>query len=338
VVDVKGADFGARGDGRTDDTASIQRAIDAVAGSGGTVRIPDGTYLINALAKDGRDGLRLGSRMTLSLAPGAILKAIPNAVPGCSILAAREVQDVTILGGTLQGDRDGHLGTEGEWGMGLTISRSNRIAVQDLTARDCWGDGFYVASASTGITFCGVTGDRNRRQGLSIVGASHMVVRGCRFTNTFGTAPECGIDVEPNSGETVQDLEIVDCELTNNRGGGFAGGPKATLASSAFFTNSRIHHNRIAGNGLYGIAISSCRGNSFQDNLVTGTQGVGMLLRTNALDMTVRGNTITGSTKDGMELEDCTGTVITGNRIKGNGGKAIRKTWNCGARIEGNAL
>lgn len=49
-VSVK--DFGAVGDGVTDDTASIQAAIDAVFNAGGgTVHIPTGTYLVSSIVK-----------------------------------------------------------------------------------------------------------------------------------------------------------------------------------------------------------------------------------------------------------------------------------------------
>ena len=43
-VSVK--DFGAVGDGATDDTAAFQRALDSLAEKGGTVFVPQGTYLI----------------------------------------------------------------------------------------------------------------------------------------------------------------------------------------------------------------------------------------------------------------------------------------------------
>jgi hypothetical protein len=42
VVNV--VDFGARGDGRADDAAAVQRAIDSLAGAGGTVHFPQGVY------------------------------------------------------------------------------------------------------------------------------------------------------------------------------------------------------------------------------------------------------------------------------------------------------
>jgi len=65
----------------TNDTAAIQMAINAVAGTGGTLLIPDGTYMINPIADSGRVGLRMASNMTLRLSSGAILKAITNSAP-----------------------------------------------------------------------------------------------------------------------------------------------------------------------------------------------------------------------------------------------------------------
>ena len=73
TVDVK--DKGAKGDGKTDDTAAIQSAIDDVAGANGTVFVPDGIYMVDAVRGK---SLRLGSDMTLKLADNAVLNAFPN--------------------------------------------------------------------------------------------------------------------------------------------------------------------------------------------------------------------------------------------------------------------
>jgi hypothetical protein len=41
TINIK--DTGAKGDGRTNDTEALRRAIDEVGGKGGTVFVPDGT-------------------------------------------------------------------------------------------------------------------------------------------------------------------------------------------------------------------------------------------------------------------------------------------------------
>lgn len=69
-VDVRA--FGARGDGGTDDTAAIRRAIEAaVADGGGTVSFPAGNYLSYSL--------QLRSHLTLHLGQGAtLIAAVPS--------------------------------------------------------------------------------------------------------------------------------------------------------------------------------------------------------------------------------------------------------------------
>ena len=68
AVDVRS--HGARGDGKTDDTAAVQAAIDAAHGAGGgTVLFPPGTYVVTSV------GLRPGIRYS---GYGATIKRPPN--------------------------------------------------------------------------------------------------------------------------------------------------------------------------------------------------------------------------------------------------------------------
>lgn len=240
VVNVK--DKGTRGDGRTDDTAAIQKAIDKVAGTGGTVLVPDGIYLIDAV---GGKGLALKRDMTLKLSKGATLKTIPNASDHSFILTIANASNVTVVGGTLHGDRAEHTGKTGEWGMGLRIgSNAEHVTVVGVTSKDMWGDGFFIEGAKD-VTFCSVTADHNRRQGLSVIEADGVVVMDSVFSNTRGTRPSAGIDLEPDRGDQqITNVQIQHSKFLNNAGAGvLISGRKHTTNVS----NVEITHNVFTG-------------------------------------------------------------------------------------------
>lgn len=344
TVNVRDAPYSAKGDGITDDTAAIQAAVNAVGGTGGTVSVPDGTYLINALAvaSGGSHGIGLKGNMTLRLSPGATLKAIPNAASSYAILFVGGVSNVNIIGGTVEGERSAHTGSGGESGMGVTILSSNHVVVEGVTAKECWGDGFYVGGTlgCQNVTLCGVTSDHNRRQGLSITFADGVLVRNATFKNTTGTLPEAGIDIEPNSGETVNQVQISGCTFTNNAGGGFQSGVPVALTGLAFTTNILFDGNTVSANGVNPIAggtpraiyISNCDGTRVTNNTVRDNTGEGILLTQNATHTLLSGNTVTGTRSvagfdywsgGGVYLASCAHSTVINNTVTGNSGFGI---------------
>lgn len=216
LVDVR--DKGAKGNGQNDDTAAIQAAIDAVAGTGGTVLVPGGTYMVDAA---GKKRIRLKSDMTLRLARGAVIKAMPTSAKKYAVLSISGASNVTVVGGTLEGERDHHHGKIGEAGMGIRIDRgADTVTISGVTARKMWGDGFYVQDAKD-VRFCGVVADGNRRQGLSIVDASGVTVIDSVFKNTRGTRPSAGIDLEPSKPDhKVTNIRIEGSKFLDNAGSG----------------------------------------------------------------------------------------------------------------------
>ena len=256
VVSVK--DKGAKGDGKTDDTAAIQAAIDQVAGTGGTVLVPDGIYMIDAA---GKLRLSLKDDMTLRLADGATLKAIPNNQKKYSILTISGVSNVAVIGGTLEGERDQHKGNGGEWGMGISIDHeAEHITIAGVTAKKMWGDGFYVRSASD-ITFCGVIADANRRQGLSIISADGLVVLNSVFKNTGGTRPSAGIDFEPdNADQIIVNVRIENSKFIDNAGPGILIAGKKGAVSKVELTRNMFKGNRpiLAENAPEVVASAIC--------------------------------------------------------------------------------
>ena len=209
---------GAKGDGTTDDTAAIEAAIAAVGGTGGTVHVPKGTYMVDA---ERERGLMLKNDMTLKLDDGATLKVIPNGAKRSAALTISAVSNVTVIGGTLEGDRHEHKTKSGQWGMGIRIIEDARdITIAGVTATKMWGDGFYVSEASN-VRFCAVTAVGNRRQGLTIVAADGVLVLDSVFKDTRGTRPNAGIDLEPNKpDEIITNVRIENSKFLDNAGAG----------------------------------------------------------------------------------------------------------------------
>ena len=254
IVNVK--DKGAKGDGRTDDSAAIQAAIDAVAGTKGTVLVPDGVYMVNAAEKK----LRLKSDMTLKLADGAVLKAIPSDARKYAILTISGVSKVWVIGGTLEGDRDRDLGGLDGWGMGIRIiDDAKHITITGLTSRRMWADGFYVEEAED-VRLCGVTADANRRQGLSIIAANGLLVLNSTFKNTHGTRPSAGIDLEPDDKtQAISNIRIENWKFFDNAGGGIlVAGKKASITKVEMVRNTFRGNRPFVVENAPGIAASIC--------------------------------------------------------------------------------
>ena len=226
VVDVR--TFGAKGNGATNDTAAIQKAINSLPSTGGTVVIPPGTYGIDAVTT-----LKLRSNVTLQMSPTTILGVIPNAAAHYEVLHIGGVSNVNVNGGVLWGDRLTHKATSGEHGFGVAILGASNVTVTGTASNNMWGDGFYVGNGptfgsslktrSTNVKLIDVTADNNRRQGISVTSGKDISIVRAKLTNTNGAAPSAGIDVEPN-GKTdiLQNISIVDTYTANNQGAGIS--------------------------------------------------------------------------------------------------------------------
>jgi parallel beta-helix repeat protein len=323
AVNVKS--FGATGDGVTDDTASIQSAIDYVSTNGkGTVIISDGTYLIDADYHTGKS-IQMKSNVNLEMSANTILKAIPNNLTHYQILMILNKENIVIRGGTLIGERDEHVGITGEWGMGVAITgASKNIRVENVVAKNFWGDGFFIAedgeNTPESIVLQNCIGDNNRRQGTSVTAGKDILITGCTMKNTNGTNPEAGIDCESNFPENIsilQDCRIVNCRLENNNGYGIA------------FSKCENHQaigNTVEGNnkgGIYGGNSSKIiiQSNHIRNNGgATGDATYGSGIHINYTDgCNIEGNISNGNTKHGISgINGISETLINGNSCKGN--------------------
>ena len=220
LPEVNVTSYGATGNGITDDTAFIQKAIDTGASK---VIIPDGTYMINA-----KTALKARSNQKIQLSEKAVLKAIPNNSQYYIIFNLTDVKIVVISGGTLIGERFEHSGTTGQFGYGVAICNgTNGITISNMTIKEFWGDGIFIGSGPTparNVLIDNVVCDNNRRQGMSITSADNVMVNNCVFKNTNGTAPEAGIDIEPYDNKVgyVNNVIIQNSSFIDNKWAGIA--------------------------------------------------------------------------------------------------------------------
>ncbi|GAB3093689.1 right-handed parallel beta-helix repeat-containing protein [Lysobacter terrae] len=263
--------YGALGDGAHDDTTGIQRAIDSLPSTGGTVYVPAGTYLIDATRT-----VRLRSLMHLKLDSGAKLLAKANSASRYYVVNAYNVHDVEISGGQIVGERDRHIGTSGEWGHCIGVRGCQRVTVRDIRLSKGWGDGLSVGASngsttilSDDIAVANIVATGNRRQGMTIGRCRNVKVYDSEFSYTSGIKPGCGIDIEPdpfgtsltdtvriencwihhNAGngvqvyKTVKNVVVKACQLEYNQGYGVL----MIRANTGYVLDCKIAHNRLYG-------------------------------------------------------------------------------------------
>jgi len=284
-------DYGALGDGAHDDTAAFQAAINSLPSDGGTVNVPAGRYLLDAVRS-----IRLRSRMLLQLAPDATLVVKPNSADKAYLIYALSVNDVEIAGGQVIGDRYGHLGTTGEWGHAVFVRGCNRVTVRDMRLADCWGDGISIGAAlvwngepipSEDVVVANLVSTNNRRQGISIGRANNVVLRDSEFSNSNGTAPECGIDIEPDDPGIANVVSIENCRFSGNR--------KYGMLCYKRSQNTTIRRCTVESNGSCGIVTVGSTGVVIESNDIRLNRATGIYVQDGTNNCQIAQNSFYGN-------------------------------------------
>jgi polygalacturonase len=192
VFDV--AKYGAAGDGKTLDTAAIQRAIDAAAASGSPAQV-----LVRGKKKYLVSTLVLKSKIDFHLADDA------------ELIVSTSKSDYPA-------DSEGVLTANGA--QGLKISGSGNIngqALKFMTGFDKEGDiwkfgpfrpKIFVLTACRDLVVTGISFSQAPQWGLHMVGCEHVLVDGLKIRNNLDV-PNCdGIDPDH-----CRDVEIRNCNI-----------------------------------------------------------------------------------------------------------------------------
>lgn len=204
------------------------------------VIVEDGEYTVAAYHL-GESILNVPSNTEIIINGSIIME--PNELSSCSIVRLNG-KNIKLHGrGEIVGDKHTHLGTTGEWGMGVMVAGCVNVDIYDIAIKDCWGDCIYVGQESINVRINNCTLEHGRRQGISITSAEQVLIESCVISNVGGTAPEYAIDVEPNKNDTVESVIIKNVKATNCKGGFLAWGG----ATNATINNIELYNCYVKG-------------------------------------------------------------------------------------------
>jgi hypothetical protein len=224
MINLNLLDYGARGDGQTNDTQAFHAAFAAItAVGGGTVRVPAGRYIIA--------GLKPVSRLRLELDPGAVLVGSPRIedypatevhhrdIMPYHVINADGCEDLTISGGKITGNGPVFWlppDNPGGWKrdnnpyrpypmVDLRRCRNLRLTGVHLDDSAGWTLFFYECDGVI-VDGCVITADPTgpNTDGIDISGCRDVLIRSCRI--------QCGDDAIVAFPSVTRDCEgvIVD--------------------------------------------------------------------------------------------------------------------------------
>lgn len=212
---IDASSAGLVGDGKTDNTAALQNLL----GSGDrTIHIPAGDYVTGKLF--------ISSNTALLLDSGVIIQDSGVLGPEDQLINIRSDNVyISAYGAKILGDRNVY--PPGEQRHGVLIYGANNITIEGLESSNNAGDGFTIGGPagqpSQNVVLSACLASNNRRQGLTIFNVRNLYVVNCQFQYTQGTAPQFGIDIEPDyPTEILDQIRILQPLTLANHGGGIA--------------------------------------------------------------------------------------------------------------------
>lgn len=331
-IDVR--DFGAKGDGTTDDTDEIIAAMTALP-NGGTVFFPRGTYLISQCLLVPYSNIHLrGER-------GAVIKLADSTVGTLthgSMISFFQKRDITVEGLEINGNKANN-DINDNYGNGINCYDSQRVRILNCYIHDCPRDGITVSDysrISAGalgnlevhvignlVTDCGAASQTTGGEGILVVEGDGVIVTNniCR-RNKYR-----GIEIEvPTTGGTYKGLTNIVCSgniCTDNSvtGIGINGASKLTVGpnicegnadygmrinSSVQITNAEVSISigRIYGSTV-GLSIENYEGITVESGTIASC-GTGIYMA-DALSITI-GDAVQVSNSTGHGIDFSTGT------------------------------
>ena len=343
VGDTFVTEFGAVGDGVTDDTAAIQTAINAVQGSGRQLVFPNGTYKLSSsgntivqgqngvYGSDAQYALIITQAITIN-AVGARF-TIPVNDPGCHCFVFQETSGGVFSGGYFEGVVPNAAVNKSLFrGAAVAVNISTGVSVENITCKN-----LRASCQMYDCDTCQVSGGLSYRTNMGIESGTFYG----SYSGRYNLIENCTTYGGCNDGDMYcygsgYGNRISKCKSfnslygdstyailsTGNQGLGLDSGQDAGTVSEC-----------IAYGSYYGIdAKGVCGQCTLSDNLLVNNK-VGLAVRPGEVNQDVSGHTLItnntvipnegngntnnnyGYTTTGIELNRCPSVTIEGNFI-----------------------
>ena len=372
TVNVK--DFGAVGDGVTDDTAAIQAAINSRT-SGGGVYFPRGVYLTTGLRLDGSAGGL--NNITLSgEGPGSELKMVAgntsNVIRTVSG-SGYSISNLRIRGALGNGVVGLVAPSKGFWAVGISYLIGDTVEVSSAdvaTTTVAASNLVYVSTTNhiSGATFLAdkaanwiISANPNyntvdisyaTRNGIYLDGATNSSVDGCDIIGAvyaglnIGTGPVQAANAGPGSSY----IRVSNSNF-DNCGSGIAGGKQTycTISGNTFKScsdygialdapsnsSNLIVGNTIVGMGNHGIFLYGASTATVTGNTVSYCVGIGIFVDNGSGSCTISSNTCTQNVI-GIRVNNSSISTVVGNACRANAQYGIDVIISSQVAITGN--
>ncbi len=353
LVNVK--DFGAVGDGAHDDQPWVSAAFGAIAGRGGVLYFPPGTYWF--AGNGGRTGPRFDtSNLTIQGAGPASRILLDSDITAISVqgtprehLKGVVVRDLAIVGARSGSSPGMHFGYVDEVVIrdcqieAVGADRAGAYGSNGIQLQDC--DGAVVTTCRIGacgyngielrdarnVTITTTTVEKCGANGILVTGASDgFLVANNRLVgngrNPDGSGREGRTGVNVSDATAMPNVGVIASNYLDNNGdhgiliicwrGGHADLSDATFKSIVITGNTVVNHRNWA-NGSAGIQIEQGKNCTVSGNaLWNNYQGVNLY---NSGDCTVSGNDIKAASRFGILVAGSVRAAISGNLVANSG-------------------
>jgi Right handed beta helix region len=233
-----------------DDTSVFQKALDSTASSGEVLEIPAGSYNISPIHFPANSNVFVDAGVTVSANHGFSSSAHMLNINAANVTITGSGATTSVF--QMPKARSASQSDGSEFRHCLAIQNASNVTVSGIACSHSGGDGLYISQA-TNVTVSNSTFDGNFRNGASLTGGlNHIHITNNRFTNSSGTLPEAGVDVEPNhTGDYLLDVNFTDNVTSNNARDGFAIS-LWSLSSSSKAVGLTITRNHSDHNTRYG--------------------------------------------------------------------------------------